>query len=73
MTLARRCMDMSSGVFLNMPEAGGVLDQSTLLMTHIEMAWRVWNINVAKRAQEHTKSDVAFMRKWIFEQGKKDG
>jgi hypothetical protein len=59
-------MDMNRGVYLNMPEEGGVLDQSPLLMTHIEMAWRVWNIIIAKRAEDHSPSDQEFMRRWVI-------
>lgn len=58
---------------MNMPEEGGVLDQSPLLMTHIEVAWRTWQINAAKRPQEHTQSDTDFMRRWVFNEDSQNG
>lgn len=61
---------MNSGVYMNMPEKGGVLNQSPLLMTHIEMAWRVWKIMVGKLAQDHTEDDKRFMNRWVFSKDK---
>lgn len=66
-------MDMSRGLFINLPHAGGMLDQAPLIMTNIEVAWRVWIINAGKLAHEHTVEDVDFMQRWVFGKDKKDG
>ena len=72
MVLARRCMDMSRGNFLTLPHAGGMLDQSPLIMSNIEFAWRTWMINAGKAAGQHTVDDVEFMRKYVTGKDDKD-
>jgi hypothetical protein len=58
-------MDLKTGVLRHLPEAGGILDQDDLLMTHIWAAWRTWVID-AKLPENHTEADAEFMRNWVF-------
>lgn len=65
LTLALWCMD-ARGNFVQLPNAGGILDQSPLLMTLMGIAWRLWIID-SKDAARHSAEDIDFVRTWGLE------
>lgn len=63
MTLVRLCMEMDTGRFRHLPQAGAAIDQNPLLISCMRICWYTWYINEYKPAHQIpvTAEDSDFM------------
>lgn len=59
-------MDMQTGMIVNLPFEGGVLDQPGQFIDAMRAAWRVWYLHKVKlpNNKEFTEDDREFME-WV--------
>jgi hypothetical protein len=55
---------MRAGILRHLPEEGGAMTQSSILLDNMNYALRTWQID-QKEAADHTPEDIKFMREVV--------